>query len=64
MVFPLDYNFVFGDNFFLADITTPIKKNTHQQTKLLIQRKHHSIYDDVFMPHLPPFLGKSRKKYY
>ena len=59
-MFPLDDNFVFGDNFFLwADIfflpkatkkiTQPRKKITHQQTKLLIQRKHLYAYDMMFL---------------
>ena len=63
MGFPLDDNFVFGDNlfswlimFFFAEgdkkNTQPRKKNTHQQTKLLIQRKPHYIFDITFLsPH-------------
>jgi len=64
MVFPLDDNFVFGDNFFswliiffspkaTKKITQPRKKITHQQTKLLIQRKHHYTYDMTFLCHPP-----------
>ena len=93
MVFPLDDNFVFGDNFFfLADnfffaegdkknysakkktptffhlrslrknvakystkgghkkyYSPKIKKIIHQQTKLLIQRKHHYTFDMTFL---------------
>ena len=93
MVFPLDDNFVFGDNFFswliiffspkaTKKITQPrkkpplffhlrslrknvakystkgghkkyyspkIKKIIHQQTKLLIQRKHHYTSDMTFL---------------
>ena len=75
MVFPLDSKFVFGDNFFfLADnffFTEGDKKNysakkkkiIHQQTNLLIQRKHHYTYDITFLCHPHPlFLGKSREK--
>ena len=51
MAFPLDDNFIFGDNFF-----------THQQTKLLIQRKHHYFYDMTFL--CPPlFLQWTTEKY-
>ena len=72
MGFPLDDNFVFGDNFFswliiffspkaTKKITQPRKKITHQQTKLLIQRKHHYIYDITFL--CPPlFLAQNREK--
>ena len=70
-MFPLDDNFVFGDNFFFwlliffspkatKKITQPRKKITHQQTKLLIQRKPHYIYDMTFLCP-PPLFGQ--KKY-
>ena len=54
-MFPLDDNFVFGDIFFLVQ---PRKKNTHQQTKLLIQRKHLYAYDMTFL--CPPPLSKRK----
>ena len=71
MGFPLDDNFVFGDNFFSWLIiffspkatkknTQPRKKNTHQQTKLLIQRKHHYTYDMTFLCHLHPLFFHHR----
>ena len=72
MGFPLDDNFVFGDNFFswliiffspkaTKKITQPRKKITHQQTKLLIQRKPHYINDMTFL--CPPlFLVQNKKK--
>ena len=66
-VFPLDDNFVFGDIFFFGwyfflpkatkKNTHPNKKNTHQQTKLLIQRKHVYTYDISFL--CPPTILKS-----
>ena len=73
MGFPLDDNFVFGDNFFswliiffspkaTKKITQPRKKITHQQTKLLIQRKPHYIYDMTFLCPHPLFLVQNRKK--
>ena len=44
--------------FFVADRqkknTQPTKKNTHQQTKLLIQRKHLYAYDMTFLCPPPP----------
>ena len=73
MVFPLDDNFVFGDiffswliNFFLPKatkkITQPREKITHQQAKLVIQRKHHYFYDMTFL--CPPlFLQWTTEKY-
>ena len=66
MVFPLDDNFVFGDNFFsLGDnfffaegdkknYSPKEKKITHQKTKLFIQRKHLYAYDMTFLCP-PPF---------
>ena len=36
---------------------SPQKKNTHQQTKLLIQRKHVYTYDISFL--CPPTISKS-----
>ena len=51
-MFPLDDNFVFGDIFFCRRQQKKYsrkKKNTHQQTKLLIQRKHVYTYDISFL---------------
>ena len=74
MGFPFDDNFVFGDNFFswliiffspkaTKKITQPRKKITHQQTKLLIQRKPHYIYDMTFLcPPSPLFFFKIGEK--
>ena len=75
MVFPLDDKFVFGDNFFiLADnfffaegdkknYSAKKKKIIHQQTNLLIQRKHHYTYDITFLCHPHPlFWEKVGKK--
>ena len=65
-MFPLDDNFVFGDIFFLWLIffiwpLSQQKKNTHQQTKLLIQRKHLYAYDMTFLcPPPPPQTKKYR----
>ena len=65
-MFPLDDNFVFGDNFFsLGDnfffaegdkknYSPKEKKITHQKTKLFIQRKHLYAYDMTFLCP-PPF---------
>ena len=74
MGFPLDDNFVFGDNFFswliiffspkaTKKITQPRKKITHQQTKLLIQRKPHYVYDMTFLCPPPFFVIKSESNY-
>ena len=38
--------------------THPIKKNNHQQTKLLIQRKHLYAYDMTFLCPHPSFFSK------
>ena len=73
MGFPLDDNFVFGDNFFswliiffspkaTKKITQQRKKITHQQTKLLIQRKHHYTYDMTFLCPPPSFWLKIGKR--
>ena len=45
--------------------TQPRKKNTHQQTKLLIQRKHLYAYDMTFLcpPPTPPTKKYRRCKY-
>ena len=75
MGFPLDDNFVFGDNFFswliiffspkaTKKITQPRKKITHQQTKLLIQRKPHYIYDMTFLCPPPLFLAQNKIEKY
>ena len=52
--------FFLGDIFFLPKATkkilTQTKKNTHQQTKLLIQRKHVYTYDISFLCP-PPILN-------
>ena len=76
-MFPLDDNFVFGDNFFsLGDnfffaegdkknYSPKEKKITHQKTKLFIQRKHLYAYDMTFL--CPPpllFLCINRGKPY
>ena len=56
-MFPLDDNFVFGDIFLgrrQKKILSQQKKNTHQQTKLLIQRKHLYAYDMTFLCPPPP----------
>ena len=74
MVFPLDDNFVFGDNFFFwliiffspkatKKITQPIKKN-YSPTNEVTHPTETPLYlwYDVFMPPTPPILGKNRKK--